>query len=464
MKMLNRFQNFVKMHSLCDQGDKILLTVSGGKDSISMLRLFHESNYSIEVAHCNFQLRGEESDREEDFVRDLTEKLQIPLHVKRFDVASYQKNQGVSLQMACRELRYAWFEELYKEGGFDKIATAHHLNDQIETVFINLLRGTGIQGLKGIPPHREPFIRPLLFATDFDIKEYLASIHQDFCVDSSNLKSDYSRNKIRLEVIPVLKEIQPSLESVLGQNIEHFSDLADFLHSEVDKWKQKNLCKTSNQFSIKYAAFLDLDPLRLWVYEVFKEFGVFPTMAQDILRFLEDLKTGKDFTYSGKYFETESYRIQLTREEFQILPLETLKDISDEVLAEVEWNSSELNCRIHENAFSIEKSNREDFLLNSRNNKSIYINYNALKFPLKLRFWREGDKFKPIGFQGKGKKLSNFFIEKKLNAVEKMKVPILVNGDGEIIWVVGFRSSENFKITEETLNIVRITHSISNDE
>ena len=146
--------------------------------------------------------------------------------------------------------------------------------------------------------------------------------------------------------------------------------------------------------------------------EVFKEFGVFPTMAQDILRFLEDLKTGKDFTYSGKYFETESYRIQLTREEFQILPLETLKDISDEVLAEVEWNSSELNCRIHENAFSIEKSNREDFLLNSRNNKSIYINYNALKFPLKLRFWREGDKFKPIGFQGKGKKLSNFFIEK----------------------------------------------------
>lgn len=460
MKILNRFQTFIKQHSLCSREDKILLTVSGGKDSVCMLHLFSESGYKFEIAHCNFQLRGEESDEEEKFVRQLAEKMHIPIHVKRFEVEKYKLDKGVSTQMACRELRYSWFDKLAEEADFTKIATAHHLNDQIETVFINLLRGTGVHGLQGIKSQRDLYIRPLLFASSQEIEQYLEFKNYAFRTDSSNLSSYYSRNKIRLEVVPKLKEIQPQLEEVWAQNLEHFKEVSDFLNQEVGKWKNIHLNHSDNRIHISLTALLDLKPLKLWVFEILKEFGVFNQMAKDIVQVLENLKSDSKNTISGKFFQTEDFMLSFDRGNLLISPLKKQSVFSQTVT----WEEGMQEVALNQHVFHLDKVDEYDVKLMSRNNKNIYINCDALLFPLELRFWKEGDKFKPLGMKGKSQKLSDFFISRKIPNSDKTSIPLLVNNNQEIIWIVGMRQSENFKITEETLNIVRITHSILNDE
>ena len=443
MLPLQSFRAFISRHQLFEPDQKILLAVSGGKDSVLMVHLFKQAGLNFGIAHCNFQLRSEESMRDEAFVKMLAATLDVPFHVTHFNTKAYAKAQRCSTQMAARDLRYAWFEQIRTTEGYEGIALAHHQNDAIETMLINLTRGTGISGLHGIAPKRDRLIRPLLFLSREDIEALIEKENIDYVEDSSNLSDHYARNKIRLHVIPQLKAINPVLEQTFAQNIQRFQEAEMIIQQTVLSIRTKLFEESPTGVSIQIEAIKALNPRNLLCYELLKPYNFNESLTNEVLSSLEK--------QSGTSFYSSTHRVTLDRHRLMITPLEGQPASSEpaSVLG--------INQLIHPAAQQVVLSRH---LLNIRyaegngynRDGNAYVDHDLLIYPLVLRSRQPGDVFVPLGMKTH-KKLSDFFIDEKVPLPEKDKIPLLINGNGDIIWVAGMRQDNRYKVTATTKKV-----------
>lgn len=446
MLPLQNFKDYINQNALFTADDKILLAVSGGRDSVLMVHLFKLSGYNFGIAHCNFNLRGEESVRDEHFVKMLAATLDIPFYVKHFQTKDYAHIHKVSIQMAARELRYQWFEEIRDQNNYAFIALAQHQDDAIETVLLNLTRGTGIAGLHGILPKRGNLIRPLLFLSRAEINEIMEKEQIDYVEDSSNLSTNYARNKIRLKVLPQLKEINANLEVTFQHNIQRFADTEMVLQKVVADLKAGLLISKQNAIHISIAEIKRLSPQKLLLFELLKPYGFTEHLIAEVLQALDK--------QSGLSFFSASHQLTLDREDLILIALKEkeqrhllLHAQSPHVVlpeAELTW-------------FTLAKSVFEQEYEFERDHNMAYLDAEKLIYPLILRSRQAGDRFKPMGMNN-FKKLSDLFIDEKVPVTKKDDIPILVNGNGEIIWVIGFRQDNRYRISPATKNVTILTY------
>lgn len=438
MTIIQRFQNYIKEHALFREDESVLLAVSGGRDSVLMAHLFKNSGYHFGIAHCHFGLRAAESDEDKDFCEELAQKLDVHFHSIRFDTEEYANEHRISIQMAARDLRYQWLEKIRQESGYQYIAIAQHQNDATETMILNLVRGTGISGLHGILPKKGKLIRPLLFLTREEINEVFSRENYSFREDSSNFSSKYARNKIRLEVIPVLKQLNPSLERTFDENRKRFLDLEHILEQRVSELKH-HLFKTINQDEIEISLpeLQNLKSANTLLFELFKPYGFTEAVLADLQK--------SWFAEPGRVFRSLSHQLLLDRNK---LILSRAQDpANEETLINQEtreylWKGQVFKSRLGSSVESdlIKKSNL------------VQLDLDLLQFPLKLRTWQNGDSFQPLGMKGR-KKLSDFFIEQKISLNRKQNIGVLENGNGDIIWIAGYRIDERYKISMHTKKV-----------
>lgn len=436
---LSRFRTFIESNKLFKPTDKVLLAVSGGKDSVLMTHLFNEAKFNFGIAHCNFKLRTDESDADEEFTRKLAKQVEARFYTNTFDTTAFAKSSKISIQMAARQLRYEWFEEIRRAHGYDYIALAQHQNDTTETVLLNLIRGTGIAGLHGILPKRERLIRPLLFLAREEINILIKENNLAYREDSSNTSVKYARNKIRLEVIPKLKELNPYLEETFENNSRRFKDLEDFLNLQIkDLRKRFFQASPSGETNIPLEPLKALKPLALLLYELFKPYHFTATVLADL--------TNSWNGQSGKVFRSKTHNLFLDR---NVL---ILSEIRNAQTTDILIEKTDKLLTFEGLHLLLRELRSDDFEL-IKNKETAFFDESMLQFPLKLRHWKTGDYFYPFGMQGK-KKLSDFFTGLKIPVTEKQKIPVLENGNGDIIWVVGFRSDDRYKITPKTKKII----------
>lgn len=437
--MIEAFKHFIKEKNLCTQKEKILLTVSGGVDSIVMLDLFKEAGYNFALAHCNFKLRGEESDGDEKFVRFLSEKYEVQGFFKSFDTLNYVEENRCSVQEAARELRYSRFEELSLENGFEKIAVAHHLDDQLETFFINLFRGSGVKGLKGIPVQRGKIIRPLLFASRKEIELYAENRKLKFRSDSSNASDKYLRNKVRHNLLPVLKELKPGFEDRLIQSLELLKEDNEVLQTLLFGQKKVLFKNEGDKELVKIDLVKHLSPAVF--YYLFAGFGFNRSVTDSLLEAIRSEK-------SGKMFYSPSHQLLIDR---GFLVVKGANNYSDSQVYTIRETDKEITKPIH---LAIKKfANAESFIPN-KNPEFACFDLEKITFPLKLRRWQKGDRFVPFGMTG-SKLVSDFLIDSKVSRFDKENIQVLLSGE-EIIWVVGYRISDKFKSTPSTKRLLEL--------
>ncbi|GGD71845.1 tRNA(Ile)-lysidine synthase [Emticicia aquatilis] len=452
--MLHAFLTYINEQKLFEPSEKVLLTVSGGKDSVAMLDLFCGANILFAVAHCNFQLRGRDSDEDQLFVENLCKENNVVFHTKTFDTKAYAKKNKISIEMAARTLRYEWFESLRKELNFDYIATAHHLNDSIETVLLNLTKGTGISGLKGISAKKGHIIRPMLFASRQEIDAYVAKKKLSWREDSSNASNDYQRNLIRNQVVPLLKKINPNLDETFARNLERFQSLEADFRKNLSHFKATVMREENGVFFLKIANIRYWQSANYYLEELLKEFGFNYFQSKEIFNSLDGL--------SGKVFHAENFTLLKDREELVItapqqwLPPQPLPDKEGLCL---QINNDSLNT---EQSFEFLDKKLRFTVLNieeidskfERNNTILFADFDKIMFPITFRTWQEGDWFIPLGMKGK-KKISDFLIDKKISLNLKKNIFLLTSQDA-VIWVAGQRADDRFKLTDTTKKILKV--------
>ncbi|RRN77657.1 tRNA lysidine(34) synthetase TilS [Pseudoxanthomonas sp. SGD-10] len=439
LSQLQTFKDYINKHALIDFDDTILLAVSGGKDSVAMTHLFHRAGYKIAIAHCNFHLRGDESDRDELFVKTLAKQIEVPFHLAHFDTTGYAEENKISIQMAARELRYNYFQEICEKFGYQKTAIAQHQNDAIETVILNLIRGTGIAGLHGIKVLRKNIIRPLMCFSQEDINNIISQGKFEFVEDSSNASDKYARNKIRLNIVPEMKILNPSLEDTFQKNIAYFSELEKFVNREIETYKNRLLTPAKDGLKIEIKKIKELSSSFFILSELLIPYGFNITSVKDIL-------TCCTAGHSGKIFLSNDYRIIVDR---QFIILER-KDTSTTKFFSIEIGKQD-SFTSNSGVVILQKVS-SDMPQNLQDKNFCHVDTEKLVYPLILRKWSLGDKFIPFGMQG-FKKVSDLLINLKVPINQKEKVLILENGDGKIIWVCGYRTDNRFKISEGTKKI-----------
>jgi tRNA(Ile)-lysidine synthase len=440
--MINKLQHFITQHQLFSANEKIIVACSGGCDSVLLSILLHQLNYKIVLAHCNFKLRGDEANEDENFVKQLAQQLNTEFYSVHFDTEKYAQQNKLSIQQAARKLRYDWFEKLLVDLQFDKIATAHHLNDSIETVFINLIRGTGIAGLTGIAAKKNHIVRPLLFATRNELETY-AAIHKiNFRTDSSNLNEDYTRNKIRHQIIPILQTINPSFETTMQKNMDRFATTENIFTASIHKKIQSAITQNNNEWRINIKLIHHHFAFATLLFELLKPFGFNASQVDSII-------TAKELKSGNEYF-SEQYRMVLHQHQLII----TLKNIAHNSVIIVDEN--EANITLSNSTIGIEKINwSAENKIDAAKNVGL-IDAKKITYPLIFRHWKQGDYFYPIGMNNKKKKLSDYFTQLKLNTFQKEKTWLLCSGD-YIVWVVGMRLDERFKVTEQSKQVLKLT-------
>ncbi|HNW74462.1 MAG TPA: tRNA lysidine(34) synthetase TilS [Bacteroidales bacterium] len=438
------FLSFIRKQDLFSPGDRILLAVSGGIDSVVMSHLFASAGYHFGIAHCNFNLRGNESDADEQFVAGLARTFNVPFHLKKFDTTTYARKKGISVQMAARDLRYEWFGELCKDPGYRYIATGHHLDDQVETFFINLIRGTGISGLHGILPKQGNLIRPLLFAYRHDIDQYAIEKNIQYRNDSSNDATKYTRNKIRHELLPVLREMNPEFAVNLTNTILRLRDIDTIASTFIDRWKDEVISRKGDTWYIDSNRLGLAEPKNTLAWELFSPFGFTQSQVQNILSVPD--------TDSRKLFLSPGYRAVKHRRQIIIQPLMPLSGKKRVIIRDFITGKSlrkPIRLRMH-------KVNNAFHYVIEGSNHIANLDAGKLEFPLVLRQFRPGDIFYPFGMNKK-KKLSDFLINEKLSLPEKENTWLLCSGS-KIVWVVGRRIDHRFRITSRTTKILRIEY------
>lgn len=390
---------------------KYILALSGGIDSMVLADMLLKSKTDFVLAHCNFHLRGEESDGDEQFVREFAERNGLTLYVKQFDTMAYAKEHGVSIEMAARELRYAWFEELRQQLNYDKIAVAHHADDQLETFFINLLRGAGLRGLKGMQPVNGHVIRPLLDVSRAEIQQYAEEHQLQWREDHTNAETLFLRNKIRHELLPVIDSISKEGRTSILKSISHLASENELYRELVkEKLKQEVTKDISEQL----------------LFEWLRDFG----FNSDQVHFIYDaLQNGQP----GTSFFSPTHRVTIEREGIELTPICQQND----TLLQISYKKI-----IKDNNFIINKSSQ-----------IAQLDYDTLTFPLQLRKWKAGDRFHPFGMKG-SKLLSDFFVDQKMSTRQKEECHVLTTADDQIVWVVGRRVDDRFKVSERTKTVL----------
>jgi tRNA(Ile)-lysidine synthase len=439
--VIDRFQKYIEQNKLCTPDDRILLTVSGGVDSMVMFDLFVKAGYEVAVAHCNFHLRGEESDGDEQFVVKTCAEYGVEVFVKHFDTKAYAKQNHVSVQVAARDLRYAWFEQLRQDKNFDLIAVAHHADDSVETFFVNLLRGSGITGLKGISVKREHIIRPLLFAEREDIERYAYEHEITYREDSSNKEDKYLRNKIRQQLLPRLKEMTENYEQTVVASLNRLEEADGLLQQLLEEKFAGLLTAQEDMLVVQLDELMKLEPLDVWVYYLLRRFGFNRDTTDKITTAVKNRQT-------GSVFHAAAYNVLVDRDYLLIKAV-------GEAESGVFWIEEDTREITEPLQMKFEVSDNNDKLIINRDEKVAQLDLAQLKFPLKIRTWQEGDRFVPLGMSGT-KLISDYFIDNKISRFDKEKIWLLLSGD-DIVWIIGHRISDRFKITSRTKRVLTIT-------
>lgn len=438
MDLYYRFLGFANFHKLKGNENTTLLAVSGGVDSMVMAQLYIDAKFKIAIAHCNFSLRGSESDADEQLVCDFAKQHNIPIYVKHFDTDMYAKQEKISIQMAARDLRYKWFNQLIAAHNYKYIATAHHADDQVETFFINALRGSGIKGLVGITADGDTLIRPLIHFTKQELLDYAAAKHIAFRNDSSNDKDDYLRNKIRHHLLPQLNQIQADASVQISASITNLKDdekvleeLTAIAFESFSEYNNKHYLVDIHKLK-KYSNF----PI-LWYYYA-KQFGFNREQSDAVLTAL-----------TGRIFYSHSHKVLVDRSVFIIEEIQTSNSSQNKI---VYPSLDELQKRAELSAERLPISD-----CNYKNAQACETFFDAAKtnFPWLIRNWEMGDKMIPLGMKGQ-KKISDILIDNKVDNFTKEQVKVLVNANQEIIWLIGYTTSNSFKIDASTTEVVHL--------
>jgi len=435
--MLQTFVDHIKSTHLFEKKDEIVVAFSGGVDSIVLCSLLHQSGYSFRIAHCNFQLRGKESDKDEEFAATIAQLYKVQYHVKSFDTEVAAKERKVSIQMAARTLRYDWLEEVREKHKCTFVATAHHKDDEIETVLMNLVKGTGIAGLHGIAPKIGKIIRPMLFTDKNSIREFAQKHQLKYREEASNESNKYERNKIRQQVIPILQEINPSFNTSFIDNISKFKEVELLYDQGIAEAKKKLLDHKNEETFIPIRKLLKFIPVKTILYELLKEYNFNISQVEQIL-----LSLDKE---SGKIFSSKTHTLIKDRR-FLIISPQNAENISRTLI-----DAEQKGIRIKDLHLKISINDPKNFTI-PKSETYCSMDNDLLKFPLTLRRWEKGDYFYPFGMKKKKKKISDFFIDQKLSIPQKNNTWILCSGK-RIAWIVGLRMDERFKVSEKTKKI-----------
>lgn len=419
---IRKVSQFIEEKHLLSFGDKVLVALSGGADSVALLRVLLRLGYACEAAHCNFHLREEESVRDERFVRALAERLGVPLHVIHFDTNDYAASHNVSVEMAARELRYDWFAKLRQECGAKVVAVAHHRDDSVETFLLNLVRGTGINGLQGIRPVNGDVVRPLLCVSRVEILDYLSSLGQDYVTDSTNLQDEFVRNKLRLNVIPMLEAINPSVSDTIAETARRLSDVAQVYQEAIQAAKQRVMLDGE---TIDIPALCREPGAQNLLFELLYPLGFNAAQVNDVFRALHG--------ESGRMFYSREWVLLIDRNRLIRRPSGEVEPQPELCLERMEVNPP----------FSV-----------PHNNKEAYVDAEKVQGELTLRKWQSGDKFIPFGMKG-FKSVRNYLRDKKFSRFEKERQWVVCDGD-RIVWLVNERLDNRFRVTSETRFVINL--------
>lgn len=432
-----KIQQFIDHERLLTRDGLHLVALSGGADSVAMMQVLLRLGYNVEAMHCNFHLRGEESNRDEEFCRDLCAKNNVPLHIAHFDTKTYAQLHKVSIEMAARDLRYNYFRQILTDLEAESICVAHHKDDSAETLLMNIIRGTGLKGLTGIRPRNGVIMRPMLCVERSEIEDYLSVTGQDYVNDSTNFVDDVTRNKIRLNIMPMLAEINPSIINALASTARNVMESMLFTEEALDRW-----------MSIVGSEKIDVSRLKsspspeYLLYHILSSKGVAPLLSRQIAQNL-DAQTGREWSSEGKTIVMDRGYIIIadTPQEFhpQKLPIEGNYTLQDGSRVEIQKIG----------AIAVSDIDRSKMVAT--------LDAKDITFPLTIRTVREGDRFSPFGMKGT-KLVSDFLTDRKLSIIDKRCQLCVTDASGEILWIVGHRTSETFKVTDDTINCIVIRY------
>lgn len=428
-KIIDQFRTILPDY----KGEKILLAVSGGIDSMVCAFVFKKYNYPITIAHCNFNLRQKDSVKDAEFVNKWSKKNKVPCLEKSFKV---KKEKGKSIQMTARDLRYEWFQQIALESGFSYIITAHHLDDSIETTLMNMTRGTGINGLTGIPSRNGNVIRPMLLCSKAEIKSFAARNKIKFRTDKSNATTKYQRNKIRLELIPLMQELNPSFMDVFAANMQHWQQVARLYKLSINRMKTEmvNFDEAIGGFKISVLEIMARGINHEILYELISEFGFNNDQAFQINEAIH--------TQPGKKFFSKDHALIIDRLFIIIKPIDLTIDEVDSITIPEQ-------LPFHNHHWEIRKIGIKELATLHTGSNELLLDYEKMQWPIELRKWKPGDKFMPMGMKGK-KKISDFLTDNKLDLFQKNEIWVTETAKNKIAGVIGFRPDENFKISKKT--------------
>ena len=424
--MLSKVKDYIKKHKLLSLSDLYIVALSGGADSVALLLLLDEMGYKVHALHCNFHLRGEESDRDERFCEDLCLKKNIPFHRIHFDTLMYAETHKMSVEMAARELRYRYFEQLRKDIGAEGICVAHHQDDTVETVLLNLVRGTGLRGLTGIQPRNGAILRPLLCVTRTEIEAYLATKQQDYVTDSTNLETDFVRNKIRLQVVPLLRQLNPAVSENIVRTAEHLTEAQKVLDAVVDTYKGSNqldLCALQQVGSAEYI-----------VFEWLKQYGFNGSQVQQVI----SAETGSIFS------SPTGYEVLKDRDRLLVEPT---------IMAFTPIRIPEEGTYVlpDDRRLNVRRSN--PFV--SKDSHEATLDARQVRFPLTVRRVEEGDWMIPYGMTGR-KLLSDLMTDLKMSLFDRRRQLVVVDAQGAVVWAIGLRTDHRCRVTDATQEVIAI--------
>lgn len=442
--MRNNFVQYIKEKQLFETNQKVLLAISGGIDSMVLLQLFEKSGFDYGIAHCNFQLRGDESDQDMEFVKKQVLIHGIQSFFETFETKEYANLNGISIEMAARDLRYEFFEKVRVENGYDFIVTAHHKDDLIETFFLNLSRKTGIKGLTGIKEKAGTLIRPLLFAGRNEIEKYAKENYIDFREDSTNSEVVFQRNFLRHKILPLFSELNPSFKKNILASVENLKDAEHVYSGFLQSEKTEVVSKNQNESVINIERLQNSSFPKILLFEILSEYNFNTTVVDEIYKSL--------LTDSGKQFFSKTHRLVKDRKE---LFISVITDKDDKIFY-IENEDIELFEPLN---IVIAIIRSKDFQI-IKHSSIACLDLNEIEFPLLIRKWKQGDYFQPLGMTGY-KKISDFFIDQKIPIHEKENIWILCSGK-KVIWIMGHRIDNRFKITKQTTSVLKIEIQTNN--
>lgn len=435
--MLEQFLNHIQVNQLFPRDARVLLAVSGGLDSVVMAALFREAGFSFGIAHVNFQLRGEESQGDEAFVKALAGTLGVPCYVTHFDTQALADEHKLSIQMMARELRYAWFESLMKQEGYAHLATAHQQQDSVETVLMHWMHGMSLDGLTGIPVKQGAVIRPLLFASRDAIRAYALRHQLSWREDSSNASADYTRNFLRLEILPRLRQLNPSLDDTVTRGMHKLKGELALAHRGLQQWEQAFVTRTPDRLSIRKDGLSDPETATGVLYQCIRSYGFHFDVCASVIAALHG--------QSGKRFLSTTHQLVIDRD---VLLVTEHTDHWHEVIIGEQTGDAVLGpWQLTMEVLPDVQRSADPF--------DATLDLDLLRFPLTWRRWRAGDFFYPLGMNHR-KKVSDFLVDNKVPLTDKDAVTVL-ESDGEIIWVAGYRIDNRFRITPQTRRVVRFS-------